>query len=104
MRSASRSSRCARISPISIVWSASGPRSQRPASRRRRKRTPEFSSGVTSAAAGQAPAFHAPDQQVDAILAEERFVLEYKGRHAPMAGIGMVSLIAGDDLLITIGV
>src|SRR5262249_2033554 len=40
----------------------------------------------TSLPAGQPLAFHAPDQEVDAVLAEKRFVLEHEGRHAPMAG------------------
>lgn len=58
----------------------------------------------TSVTAGQTPAFHAPDQQIDAVLAEERFVLEHEGRHAPMARCGMGLLIAGDDPLVSIGV
>src|SRR5690349_4705288 len=32
----------------------------------------------------QALVLHAPEQQVDAVLAEERLVLEHEGRHAPM--------------------
>ncbi len=36
-------------------------------------------------ATGHALAFHPPDQEIDAVLAEERLVFECKGRHAPMA-------------------
>ena len=37
------------------------------------------------AAAGQTLVLHPPDQHIDAVLSEERFILEYEGRHAPMA-------------------
>src|ERR1700735_5713812 len=47
----------------------------------------------TALAAGQTLAFHAPDQEVDAVLAEERLVLEHKGRHTPMTGRGMRGLV-----------
>lgn len=33
----------------------------------------------------QTLALHAPDEEIDAVLAEERLVLEHEGRHAPMA-------------------
>jgi hypothetical protein len=33
----------------------------------------------------QALAFHAPDQEIDAVLAEARLVFEHESRHAPMA-------------------
>src|SRR5450432_114237 len=58
----------------------------------------------TSAAAGQSLACHPPDQHVDAVLAEERLVLEHESRHPPMPGSCMVLLIADDDALIGIGI
>jgi hypothetical protein len=44
-------------------------------------------------AAAQTFALHAPDQQIDTVLSEERLVLEHEGRHAPMAGGRMVLFI-----------
>src|SRR5450631_4928672 len=35
-------------------------------------------------AAGQPLVLHPPDRQVDAVLAEESFVLEHESRHAPV--------------------
>src|ERR1017187_4611188 len=58
----------------------------------------------TLAAAGQPLALHPPDQHVDAVLAEERLVLEHESRHAPMPGSCMVLLIADDNALIGIGI
>src|ERR1043166_158663 len=49
----------------------------------------------TSLPAGQTFGFHAPDQEVDAVLAEERLLLEHEGRHAPMAGGGVVLFVVG---------
>ena len=50
----------------------------------------------------QALALHAPDQEVDAVLAEERLVLEHEGRHAPMARRGVVFLVLRNHLLVAI--
>src|SRR3984957_7784843 len=58
----------------------------------------------TALAAGQTLAFHAPDQEVDAVLAEERLVVEREGPHAPMAGRGMRGLVILDHVLIAIEV
>src|SRR5215475_7597803 len=69
----------------------------------------EFRYGVARAASTSLPAhqtlaFHAPDQELDAILAEERFVLEHEGRHAPMAGGGMVLLVSCNQGLVLVGI
>jgi hypothetical protein len=44
----------------------------------------------------QARLSHTPDQMIEAILAEEGFVLEHKQRHAPMAGIVLIGFILCD--------
>src|SRR3954451_6310061 len=53
-------------------------------------------------AALQTLTFHAPDQEIDAILTEERLVLECECRDAPMARCGVVLLIIGDHTLISV--
>src|SRR5262249_46292262 len=58
----------------------------------------------TSLPAHQTLAFHAPDQERDAVLAEERLVLEHEGRHAPMAGGGVVLFIGRDHGFESVGV
>ena len=50
----------------------------------------------------QALALHAPDQEIDAVLAEERLVLEHEGRHAPMARGRVVLFVLRDHLLVAI--
>lgn len=37
---------------------------------------------------------HAPDQMIEPVLAEERFMLEHKERHTPMAGVALVRFVA----------
>src|SRR5260370_17121981 len=58
----------------------------------------------SSRASGQPLALHPPDQKVEAVLSEERLVLEHESRHAPMAGGRVVLFVIGDDLFITIGI
>src|ERR1700749_78871 len=58
----------------------------------------------TALAAGQTLPFHAPDQEIDAVLAEERLVVEGEGRHAPMAGCGMRCFIVLDHGLVAVWV
>src|SRR5438105_4790013 len=71
-----------------------------------RHRTRRVKGGASSSlvAAAQTLALHAPDQEVDAVLSEERLVFECKGRHAPMARGGMVLLIVGDYPLVPLGI
>src|SRR6185437_6798366 len=58
----------------------------------------------TALAAGQTLAFHAPDQEVDAVLAEEWLVVEREGWHAPMPGGSVRGFIILDDRLEAIGI
>src|SRR5258708_2652053 len=58
----------------------------------------------TPVPAGQPLAFHAPGQEVDAVLAEERLLLEHESRHAPMPRGGMVLFIGRDHRLESVGI
>src|SRR5882757_1214414 len=114
-RSASRSSRCGRTSTTSSAAMATGApaRTHQKRSSMMLRRNPRHDVGQSDVAqdalllrfaARQALALHPPDQEVDTVLTEERLVLEYEGRHAPMAGCGVRVLVALDDLLVAIGV
>ena len=39
---------------------------------------------------------HPPDQMIDAVLAEEGFIVEDEQRHAPVAGFALIGLVGGD--------
>ena len=46
----------------------------------------------------------APEQSVDAVLAEERLAFEGEGRYAPVAGLALRVLIRSDHRFETLGV
>src|SRR5262249_58894225 len=58
-----------------------------------------------SASSPSQPALsHAPDQEVDAILAEERLALEHHRGHAPVTGRLERALVLRDDPVVTAGI
>src|SRR5262249_28276765 len=80
-------------------WRASRPKSKR---RQRLRQSARCVSCFLSRL--KAVFFQAPEQDVEPVLPEEGFALECRGRHAPMAAVGVSLLIGLDDGFVFVGI